>query len=276
MIRRRDTRLGWALGASAALHLLAVASLLEWPHLLPPPPPAPSREATVEVVMGKGAEANGLPVPPPPPKPQPLPPPPPPPLPPPPQAPPEAAPPPPPPPPPEALPEDAAPPPPPPKAQPRVEAPAPSPAAPPPPDVPLDAVAPPPPKPQPQVEVPALPPAAPEKPSWQPNPLLGEGTVGAAELIGERLLPAVGEKGNLPPGYPPLSAELGEQGIVVVRMRIGPDGFVTAADVVQTSGCPRLDGAALAALSKWRFTPAIENGLPVTSEQVLPVRFRLN
>ena len=100
--------------------------------------------------------------------------------------------------------------------------------------------------------------------------------MGATEIVGDRLLPAVGEKGNIPPGYPPLSAELGEQGTVVVRMQIGPDGFVTSADVVQTSGYPRLDGAAVAALSKWRFTPAIENGQPVPSEQVLPVRFRLN
>jgi len=227
MIRRRDTsRLGWALGASAALHLLAAASLLEWPHLLPPAPPPPDRQATVEVVMGNSAEANGVPAPP---------------------------------------------------APPKAETPAlpASPPPPPPPETPPEAV-PPRPPPQPQVEAPAPPPAPPEKPSWQASVLLGEGSVGATEIIGDRLLPAVGEKGNLPPGYPPLSGELGEQGIVVVRMRIGPDGFVTSADVVQTSGYPRLDGAALAALSKWRFTPAVENGQPVSSEQVLPVRFRLN
>ena len=119
-------------------------------------------------------------------------------------------------------------------------------------------------------------PAPPAEPSWQANTLLGEGTVGASEITGDRLLPAVGEKGNIPPGYPPLSAQLGEQGIVVVRMAIGADGFVTAIDVVQTSGYPRLDEAAVTALRKWRFTPAIGNGQPVPSEQILPVRFRID
>jgi protein TonB len=106
--------------------------------------------------------------------------------------------------------------------------------------------------------------------------VFGEGAVGAAALIGDRLLPAVGEKGNIPPGYPLLSAQLGEQGIVVVQMQIGPDGFVTVVQLLQTSGYPRLDQAALAALKNWRFTPAVENGQPVPSAQVLPVRFRLD
>ena len=106
--------------------------------------------------------------------------------------------------------------------------------------------------------------------------MFGEGAVGAAALIGDRLLPAVGEKGNIPPGYPLLSAQLGEQGMVVVQMRIGPDGFVNAVQLLQTSGYPRLDEAALAALKKWRFTPAVENGQPVPSAQVLPIRFRLD
>jgi protein TonB len=122
---------------------------------------------------------------------------------------------------------------------------------------------------------PAPPPAPPAKPSWEPNALFGEGTVGAAEIVGDRLLPATGDKGNIPPGYPPMSVELGEQGVVVVQMQIAPDGHVAAVGVLQTSGYPRLDEATLAALRKWRFTPAMENGQPVPSQQVLPVRFRL-
>jgi protein TonB len=250
MIRRRETsRLGWALGASAALHLLAVAALLEWPRLLPPPP-APSREATVEVVMGNSAAASGVPTPPAPPKAEPPPPTPPPPTP----------------------------------APPKAETPAPPPPPsppPPPPETPPEAAAPPPPpspppKPEPQVAAPPPPEAPPEKFSWEPDAVFGEGMVGATQILGDRLLPAKGDKGNTPPIYPPLSGQLGEQGTVVIRMRIGADGFVTSADVVQTSGYPRLDAAAQAALSRWRFTPAVENGQPVSSEQILPVRFRLD
>jgi protein TonB len=260
MRRRAAKGLGWPLGASAALHLLAAVALLAWPELLlrlEPPPIPPNQEATVEVVMGDSAEVNGVPAPPPAPAAQP--------------APPKPAPkaetpvpsPPPPPPPPPPQPETETPaPPPPPPPQPKVEAPAPPP--------------PPPPQAQPKVEAPAPPPALPEKPSWDNHSVFGEGAVGATALIGDRLLPAVGEKGNIPPGYPPLSAQLGEQGIVVVQMQIAPDGFVTAVQLLQTSGYPRLDEAALAALKKWRFTPAVENGQPVSSVQVLPIRFRLD
>jgi protein TonB len=113
-------------------------------------------------------------------------------------------------------------------------------------------------------------------PAWQSSTLLGDGAVGASAIIGERLRPAVGERGNVPPGYPGLSAQLGEQGIVVVRMRIDADGQVTDVRVLQTSGYDRLDEAAVAALARWHFTPAIENGEAVESFQDLPIRFRLH
>ena len=115
-----------------------------------------------------------------------------------------------------------------------------------------------------------------DKPSWQSSAMLGDGLVGAAELVGERLRPAVGNRGNIPPGYPHVSAALGEQGLVVLRMTIGAAGLVTSVEVLQTSGYPRLDAAARAAIAKWRFTPAVENGQPVESTEDLPVHFRLN
>ena len=70
--------------------------------------------------------------------------------------------------------------------------------------------------------------------------------VGAAELVGERLRPAVGNRGNIPPGYPHDSVALGEQGEVVLRMTIGRDGLVRLVEVLQSSGYPRLDQAAQA------------------------------
>jgi protein TonB len=136
-------------------------------------------------------------------------------------------------------------------------------------------VAAPPPPPPPTPPQAAAPSRQPTPPSWQSNTLLGEGTVGASEIIGDRLKPAQGERGNAPPGYPQGSVQLGEQGVVVVRMHIGADGQVTEVEVLQSSGYERLDGAAQAALLKWRFTPAIENGLAVESIQDLPIRFRL-
>ena len=220
--RRSAGGLVWALGISAALHLLVAVTALAWPELVwrRSGPAAPGEEATVDVVMGESAEANGG------------------------AAPPPAAP---------ARPDAAA-------------APAPSP-----PERAADAPDPPSP--------PGAPPPAPkqpaEKPSWQTSATLGDGIVGAAELLGTRLRPAVGSQGNLPPGYPHASAALGEQGLVVLRMTIGADGLVSAVDLLQSSGYPRLDEAALAAIAKWRFTPAVADGEPVESRIVLPVRFRL-
>ncbi len=127
--------------------------------------------------------------------------------------------------------------------------------------------------------VPASPPPPPDPPApptWQAASLLGDGMVGAAKIIGDQLRPAVGEQGNIPPGYPLLSTELGEQGLVLLRMHISAEGLVEAVEVLQTSGYPRLDRAARSAIAKWRFTPAVENGQPVELSQDLPVRFELN
>jgi protein TonB len=146
------------------------------------------------------------------------------------------------------------------------------PTAPPTPQPPPDdqpAPAPPPPQP------PALPNPDPAPPAWQSSTLLGDGSVGASEIVGDRLKPALGERGNAPPGYPPASVQLGEQGVVVVRMRISPDGLVTEVEVVSSSGYARLDNAARAALARWHFTPAVQNGEAVESVQDLPIRFRL-
>lgn len=116
----------------------------------------------------------------------------------------------------------------------------------------------------------------PEQQASQVTARLGDGMVGAAELLGDRLRPAEGNRGNIPPGYPHVSATLGEQGLVVLRMLIAADGAVRSVEILQTSGYPRLDQAAQDAITKWRFTPAVLNGEPTDSTQILPVRFRLD
>ncbi len=147
---------------------------------------------------------------------------------------------------------------------------------------PAEPAPPPPQAPEPTAEAPPPVPATPPTPtpsarlSWQATSLLGNGTVGASEIVGDRLRRAEGDRGNIPPGYPPESSRLGEQGVVLLRMLIGADGLVQAVQVLQTSGYPRLDQTARTAIARWRFTPAMENGQPVESVQDLPVHFRLN
>ncbi|MBC7519791.1 MAG: TonB family protein [Sandarakinorhabdus sp.] len=81
---------------------------------------------------------------------------------------------------------------------------------------------------------------------------------------------------SMQPPYPATSRRLAEQGAVVVHIRIGRDGRVTAASLAQSSGSPRLDAAALAhALKYWRFTPALADGKTVEATRDITVNFRL-
>lgn len=83
--------------------------------------------------------------------------------------------------------------------------------------------------------------------------------------------------GAAQPPYPPAARRLGEEGTVVVHVRIGRDGRVLASTLAQSSGSPRLDAAALAhALARWRFTPALKDGAAVEEERDITVRFELS
>lgn len=80
---------------------------------------------------------------------------------------------------------------------------------------------------------------------------------------------------NPPPPYPPLSRRLGEQGTVMLRVRIEPDGTASAAEVRTSSGYERLDQAALQAVLRWRFVPGTRNGVPEAMWFLIPIRFVL-
>jgi periplasmic protein TonB len=78
------------------------------------------------------------------------------------------------------------------------------------------------------------------------------------------------------PPYPPASERQDEQGIVMVRVRVGSDGRVLAASVKSSSGHGRLDEAAIEhARRAWRFVPATRDGVAVESWREIAVRFEL-
>jgi protein TonB len=77
---------------------------------------------------------------------------------------------------------------------------------------------------------------------------------------------------NLPPRYPRDAEGRHPEGTVVLRLVVGADGAVAAADVLRSSGHLVLDEAARAAVLRWRFRPALRDGLPVPS--ALPYSFR--
>jgi protein TonB len=61
---------------------------------------------------------------------------------------------------------------------------------------------------------------------------------------------------NAPPVYPQLSRKLREQGTVVLELTVLVNGTVTDVIVLQSSGYPRLDQAALSAVQHWRYQAA--------------------
>lgn len=77
--------------------------------------------------------------------------------------------------------------------------------------------------------------------------------------------------------YPPVSARLGEEGTVVLRVTIGVEGTITDAQVSKSSGHERLDAAAVNIVkAKWHYTPAMQGGKPVEYKGNINVQFRLS
>lgn len=76
------------------------------------------------------------------------------------------------------------------------------------------------------------------------------------------------------PPYPPMSKRLDEQGTVVMRLTILPNGRVSRVDVTSSSGYPRLDQAAKDAARQWLF--ARRDGANVMYTVTVPMKFRLD
>lgn len=78
------------------------------------------------------------------------------------------------------------------------------------------------------------------------------------------------------PEYPMSAIRQEWQGRILLRLRIGPDGRVLAAEVLTSSGHPVLDQAAVqTALREWRFLPALRDDEPVEGIFSAWVRFDL-
>ena len=84
-----------------------------------------------------------------------------------------------------------------------------------------------------------------------------------------------GHLNNLPPPYPQLALEAGEQGSVGIRAVVEPNGRPSNVRLARSSGHRRLDMAALAAAKKYRFTPATQNGQPIRFVYTFNLNFRL-
>ena len=80
---------------------------------------------------------------------------------------------------------------------------------------------------------------------------------------------------NPPPVYPPLSRRMSEQGKVMLRVLVNPQGGAEQVELKSSSGSTRLDEAALATVKRWRFTPARQGDKPVAAWVLIPITFSL-
>ena len=80
---------------------------------------------------------------------------------------------------------------------------------------------------------------------------------------------------NPPPPYPPLSRRMGEEGKVILRVSVNPQGTADAVEVRTSSGSARLDESALKTVRNWRFIPAKRGDDAVQSWVLVPIIFKL-
>lgn len=74
--------------------------------------------------------------------------------------------------------------------------------------------------------------------------------------------------------YPLSARRRGQEGRVVVRMDVGPNGAVESAAVITSSGVTALDEAAMAASRNCRFSPAVREGVAIAGRIDQPFNFR--
>ena len=80
---------------------------------------------------------------------------------------------------------------------------------------------------------------------------------------------------NPRPAYPMLSRRLREEGQVMLRVLVSPEGQPTRVELRTSSGSERLDRAAQEAVTRWRFVPARRGDVAVEAWVLVPIVFKL-
>ena len=112
-----------------------------------------------------------------------------------------------------------------------------------------------------QMETPNIPPPAPPAPAVAPKQAKIDAPPKPHKAI--------------KPDYPKGARQRGEQGEVILEIRVNAAGIVDRVDIVSSCGFPELDEAAVRAARTARFTPAKSGGSPVASTARLKLDFKL-
>jgi periplasmic protein TonB len=132
----------------------------------------------------------------------------------------------------------------------------------------------PPPEPEPEEEPTGEAPEAEVTGPPEPAGLMGVSADGIHELRDVARPPTVLEQ--VVPEYPRAARFDRIVGLVVLRVVVGTDGLVEPERTVVVRSVPALDAAAIAAIGKWRFSPALgHSGRPVRVVIEVPFQFSL-
>jgi protein TonB len=86
---------------------------------------------------------------------------------------------------------------------------------------------------------------------------------------------SLGVTRRVDPIYPPASRRMDEQGAVRLRVLVDERGRPQEVQVAKSSGFPRLDEAAVSAVKRWVFAPAMQGAVAVPTWTQVSVVFRL-
>jgi TonB family protein len=103
----------------------------------------------------------------------------------------------------------------------------------------------------------------------------GEPAAAVAQASAKRYFdPATGVE-SVAPFYPAESMRRREQGRVLMRVQVGPDGQAAQVELQQSSGFPLLDAAAIDCVRQWRFLPTAAAPAPAGTWREVPLTFTL-
>lgn len=100
---------------------------------------------------------------------------------------------------------------------------------------------------------------------------IGTFYVGSVETASLKPLPKLVK--YYEPEYPESAQKAGLEGKVIVKVEVDERGRVSKALIIRSSGYEILDSAALEAVKKFKFEPAVENGRPIKSSLMIPFAF---
>lgn len=112
---------------------------------------------------------------------------------------------------------------------------------------------------------------APQPPAPPPRPVVAAPPPAPVAVVAARF--DADYLHNPKPVYPALSRRMNEEGKVLLKVRVSAQGTALDVAISKSSGFPRLDAAAVDAVTRWRFVPARRGDEAVDSSVIVPITF---